>query len=221
MLLLVAKPDLSALREWRRKQFRTQEEIAGKLGISRGYWATLEKGIQEFPEHLFKRISELGFGQTASSQSESMKVVQGIKMRAVPITGNTSAGKGVASVDFESETLYAPEIMLSDDSEGLIADGDSMMNAIHHGDTLIVRKFDRLQTNKTYVFRDQNGESMVKKAKWKNGLWNMHSLNPIYEDKPLLDYQVVAIVTGIFRYRDGQIYMLSNYEGLTLPENDE
>jgi SOS-response transcriptional repressor LexA len=187
------------LREWRRKHFENQDDIAKRLGISRGYYATLENGHQATPEHIEDKLKALGYGKT-ETDGRRVSLVFG-PMAEVPVVGTVSAGPGVTNVDSESGSVYVPMSLQQIGGIGFVIDGDSMMPALQPGDVALFREMHQPRNGFTFLLKS-DGEFRCKNVVWRSGEWVMESLNQNkekYPDQALGDWQILGVLVGWYR----------------------
>lgn len=199
MLLLVADNTRKDLREWRRKNFPNQELLARELGISRGYYATLENGHQATPEHIENRLRNLGYG-SPPSDGRRVSLMFG-PMVMIPVVGRVAAGEGVYNVDPDEEAVAVPASLKQIGGIGYVIDGDSMMPALQPGDVALFRETHQPRNGFTFLLK-KDGEFRCKNIAWRSGEWIMESLNPnkeAYPDATMRDWQIVGILVGWYR----------------------
>jgi SOS-response transcriptional repressor LexA len=196
MLCLVADNTRKDLREWRRKNFANQEDIALRLGISRGYYATLENGHQSTPEHIEDKLRALGYGKP-DSDGRRVSLLFG-PMTRIPVVGTVSAGPGVSNVDPDENSVEVPASLRQIGGIGYVIDGDSMMPALQPGDVALFKETYQPRNGFTFLIK-KDGEHRCKNIVWQSGEWVMQSLNNRYAVEPLHDWQILGLLVGWYR----------------------
>lgn len=206
------------LRQWRKKNFENQAAIADALGISRGYYATLENGVQATPQHIEDALRNLGFNRTSQTDGAPVSIVFG-EMAPVQVIGRASAGDGITSVDHAQDELYVPAVLANIGSFGYLIDGDSMMPALQSGDIALFKSESQPRANFTYLIKNDGGEYRCKNIVWRGGQWVLESLNPNknqYPDSSLVGWQVIGLLVGWYRSRGSYEKLESDPKGLRL-----
>ncbi len=104
---------------------------------------------------------------------------------AIPLCGRIAAGLPIEAIRYPSETVAVPSHMMGfGDHYALTVDGDSMRDAgIMDGDTVIIRKADRVPTGTIVVALIDGYEVTLKRIRANGSSVALEPANPNYETR--------------------------------------
>ena len=167
------------LKYLRKREGKTQADVAAAMGVTRTTYNKWENGRNEPSLDIVARLAEY-FGETVDFLTG--KVTPPTKLIRVPVLGNVAAGIPISAVtdiiDYEEVDEHlagAGELF------GLRIRGQSMEPRIMDGDIVIVRQQQAANNGDTCVVLVNGEEATVKRIKKEAaGLWLLPN-NPSYE----------------------------------------
>lgn len=108
-----------------------------------------------------------------------------VKMRTIPVYASVSAGLGRVPDSEPIDFISIPDT--SGDVVAVKVSGDSMEPTFSNGDIVVIKKNVEVNVGEVGVFflDEYDGEGVVKRLKYKNGVYVLESDNPSYEDKEI------------------------------------
>jgi repressor LexA len=167
------------LRELRKLEGWTQEEVAKKLGVSKQTYSHYENEQRRPSLDMIKELASV-YNVNIDDIFAEEKISDLVK---VPIVGRISCGNG--SLAYEEIEGYEPtpkEWVSGGEHFYLRAKGDSMSGArINDGDLLLIRKQPDVENGEIAAVLINNSEEAVLKRVYKNGEQIvLQSENPAY-----------------------------------------
>lgn len=173
------------IKEIRKKNNMTQEELAGKLDLTNSTISYWEKGDVVPGDAMLKKISQF-FGVTIDWLLGNMGNIKGLEpiigWREIPVYSQISCGNGCFNDNDIEEYIAVPaNLVRSANSFGVYANGDSMVNAgIVEGEILIFSKSDEVNSG-DIVCACYEGQMYCKRFKLINNAIVLVSENPNYD----------------------------------------
>lgn len=167
----------SKLRELRKIEGWTQEEVAKKLGISKQTYSHYENEKRKPSLNTIRELANVYQVNIDNIFAEDTEV----DFARLPIVGSISCGDGVlAFEDIEGYEDTPRSWLNGGDYFYLRAKGESMINArIHDGDLLLIRKQEEVENGEiAAVWVD--GEAVLKKVYISDNTMILQSENPTY-----------------------------------------
>ncbi|MBN1469404.1 MAG: LexA family transcriptional regulator [Fusobacteriaceae bacterium] len=108
-----------------------------------------------------------------------------VKMRTIPVYSSVSAGLGRVPDAEPIDFISIPET--TGDVVAVKVTGNSMEPTFSDGDIVVIKKDVEINVGDVGVFflNEYDGEGVVKRLKYKNGVYVLESDNPTYEDKEI------------------------------------
>lgn len=108
-----------------------------------------------------------------------------VRMRTIPVYASVSAGLGRVPDSEPIDFISIPDT--SGDVVAVKVSGDSMEPTFSNGDIVVIKKDVEVNVGEVGVFflDEYDGEGVVKRLKYKNGVYVLESDNPNYEDKEI------------------------------------
>jgi repressor LexA len=173
------------LRELRKMEGWTQEEVARKIGVSKQTYSHYENEKRKPSLDTIRKLAEIYdvaldtvFGTVQESKEEYTVPVKFVRL---PIVGQISCGNGtVAYEEIEGYEAIPESWTNGGEYFFLRAKGDSMINArIQDGDLLLIRRQDDVENGDiAAVYID--GEAVLKRVYKTDNMVILHPENPKY-----------------------------------------
>ena len=115
----------------------------------------------------------------------------------------SSAGTGILNYQLEQEPIIIDTQILDyinssyKYTELIKAKGDSMLPTIQEDSLIFIDTSNKDINSKNIYVVNVNGELFIKKIVFKDGLYFLRSLNPIYKDIEIKDFFLIGKVKGI------------------------
>jgi SOS-response transcriptional repressor LexA len=161
----------------------TGEQVAEKMGTSPStiiHWANGRR----FPknEELIKKLANILNVHIGELFGEEIAV------KTVPLIGVASCGVPNIAYPDAIENISVPEMYARDGAYAVIADGESMLPKIKHGDIILCDRNMEVNNGDIVHYTTIDGESGLKKYNEKDGMVTLYPLNtdgyaPIVIDK--------------------------------------
>jgi phage repressor protein C with HTH and peptisase S24 domain len=201
-------------------QVNTQS-LALELGLSYNQLVNMLTGRTKIPTEIaeaFRQRFSLPTNWLGTNPDNLIPVsVGGTPMARVKIVGSASAGPGITNVDVSEDEILVPERLANLGGIGFIVDGDSMMPALQPGDVTLFREARVPIPGYPFLIKTDSAEYKIKVLVYAAGTWNLSSLNPTYQTKPLAEGdEIVGILVGWYRSRGSRETMDSDPNGLRL-----
>lgn len=167
------------LRELRKLEGWTQEEVAKKLGITKQTYSHYENETRRPSLEMIRQLAAIYNVNIDDIFADEVKKVE--NMVNIPIVGRISCGNG--SLAYEEIEGYWPvprEFLTSGEYFFLRASGDSMSGArIEDGDLVLIRKQETVENGEIAAVLIGD-EAVLKKVFFQNGTMILQSANPNY-----------------------------------------
>lgn len=175
---------MNRIKSLREENHITQEELAKKMGLSKGIISLYEKEIRKPSLEILIKLSEI-FDCSIDyilCKTDIRNAV--INLARIPILGTVKAG-----YDWLAEENVIDYITLKENIPNLKEyyalriTGDSMLPLLSEGDLVIVHDQDDVESGQTAVVLINGEEATVKKIVKTNEGIELHSMNPYYPVK--------------------------------------
>lgn len=214
------------VRNLRKKNKMSQQELADRLNVSRSLITAYENGRRNPSTENLKKISELfkvsidevlGFspdylvdffgGQThygnfvnaADDIEEKMFSLQNsAKRRTIPVLGRVPAGYSLDSPEYVDSFIdVSPDLADTPDLFGLIVFGDSMSPVLEDKDIIVVQLTPNVKSGEMVVWRQMSDDVSVKWMRKENGEVEFVPENSKYKSIKFSSEQVQSIPISI------------------------
>lgn len=187
----------SELREFRKRNGFTQQEMADKLGIKRSRYANFEVGLSTPDADLMVKLRALGLADEVGPPTIPASQLQ----IPIPYLGLISASDPVSWTDpFDSDTFeFVPPEM--GDPKGRFScrvASDSMMPLLQPNDLCIFQKTDVPRIGHVILFRSFEHKITIKLLKHDGENFVLTPLNPKYESV-IAEGTMLGYLVGIVR----------------------
>lgn len=215
---------LRKVRESRRPKL-TQRDVANLLGINEETYRSYECNRSRLPVNLAKKLAaewNVPFQAFYGTDAPILKVHETVtpySLRPEPtgrvkVYNAASAGNHGAAIIDEFE-MDVPVQFAREDYGALVVDGDSMMPELHPGDICIFKDSVQPKVNTIVAAELENGDWVIKKLVFEDGLWHLASINNHYE--PIRSaFRLTGFLVGMIRDDGPERLIRMNPYGLTM-----
>lgn len=200
----------SRLRELRKENKYTQEDIAKKLNMSTSGYGYYEQGKTYPPIEMLNRIASVYsvsvdylLGNDDVRLKNEIKIENVVKL---PVLGSVRAGTGGWAIEEVIGHEYAFNLN-SDTSDYyyLKVKGDSMEPRISEGDLALVKKQSDVESGELAIVLINGDEGVIKKVIKRDDCLELHSFNAYYpvrvfSGQALQDIKIIGKVINTTRH---------------------
>ena len=181
------------LKKLRESRNLTVKELAEKSGTGNGTIGNIERGANKATVKTLEKISTaLNLNKSERDElfggliPEEMAIkLKSTKLKTIPVYSSVSAGLGRVPDAEPIDFISIPET--TGDVVAVKVTGNSMEPTFSDGDIVVIKKDVEINVGEVGVFflNEYDGEGVVKRLKYKNGVYVLESDNPSYEDKEI------------------------------------
>lgn len=182
------------LKKLRESRNLTVKELAEKSETGNGTIGNIERGANKATIKTLEKISKaLDLNKQERDELFSSlvpddmayKLKSSTKLKTIPVYASVSAGLGRVPDAEPIDFISIPDT--SGDVVAVKVSGDSMEPTFSDGDIVVIKKDVEINVGEVGVFflNEYDGEGVVKRLKYRNGVYVLESDNPSYEDKEI------------------------------------
>ncbi len=202
------------LKNWRKTQSLTQQELADKLQIKRSRLANFENGTSTPNREIIANLESLGFPKQQEVGPPLIPASQ--LLVPIPFIGYIAASNPVDWTDpFESETFeFVPPEM--GDARGRFAckiSSDSMFPLLEPHDICVFQRTEVPKIGHVILFRSKENLITVKQLKHDGTTYILNPINSSYNAFPA-EGDMLGYLVGIIRERGTQRITIFDSTGI-------